>query len=183
MAALELVREGLGVTLINPFPLLVGGLPMVGFARGVRVYESAVAGAKEGLQVAVRILPFLVVILVAVAMFRASGALDLLVAAVSPLTNALGVPGEVLPMALLRPLSGSGSLGIMSEILTTHGPDSFIGQLTSTLMGSTETTFYVMAVYFGAVQIRRTRHAIAAGLTADAVGIIAATIAVSLFLL
>ncbi|NIU78204.1 MAG: spore maturation protein, partial [Gammaproteobacteria bacterium] len=149
------------------FPLLIAGLLLVGLAGRVRVYESAIEGGREGLTVAVRIVPYLVAILVAVAMFRASGALDLLIAVVDPVSSRVGFPGEALPMALLRPLSGSGAFGVMSEILTTHGPDSFVGLLTSTLQGSTETTFYVLALYLGAAGVRDGRHTLAACLTGD----------------
>ncbi len=160
------------------FPLLVAGLLLVGVAGRVPVYESMVEGAKEGLQVAVRIVPYLVAILAAVAMFRASGALDeLLIPAIHPLTSLIGVPAEVLPMALLRPLSGSGAFGVMSEILTTHGPDSFIGLLTSTLQGSTETTFYVLALYLGAARVSEGRHALFACLTGDVAGFFGAVAA------
>ena len=158
-------------------PLLIGGLLLMGVASRVRAYDSMIAGAREGLDVAVRIVPYLVAILVAVAMFRASGALDLVIGALDPYTSALGVPAEVLPMALLRPLSGSGAFGVMSEIITTYGPDSFIGLLTCTLMGSTETTFYVLALYLGAAGIVDGRHALAACLLGDLGGFIGATAA------
>jgi len=164
-------------------PWIIPGL-MVGFlgfgmARRVSVYESFVEGAKEGFQVAVRIIPYLVAILVAVGMLRASGALEAFVGAVGPWTAKLGLPAEALPMALLRPLSGSGAYGVLASIIhNPHiGPDSYTGYLVSTLQGSTETTFYVLAVYFGAVQIRRVRHALAAALTADLAGIVGAVIA------
>jgi len=133
-----------------------------------------VEGAKEGFQVAVRIIPYLVAILVAVGMFRASGALDFLVRGLTPITSLIGMPGEALPMALLRPLSGSGAYGVMAEIMQVHGPDSFIGYLVSTFQGSTETTFYVLAVYFGAVHVKIARHALPACLLADLAGILAA---------
>ena len=152
-------------------PCLIAGIVLFGWARGVRVYESIVEGAKEGFQVALRIIPYLVAILVAVAMFRASGCLDVFVAVVSPITSPLGLPAEAVPMAVLRPLSGSGAFGVMSEILTTRGPDSYLGYLVSTMQGSTDTTFYILAVYFGAVGIKKTRHAVPAGLLADAAGI------------
>jgi spore maturation protein SpmA len=163
------------------FPLLIAGLLILGLSGRVRIYESAIEGGREGLTVAVRIVPYLVAILVAVAMFRASGALDLLIAALDPLTSRVGFPAEALPMALLRPLSGSGAFGVMSEILTTHGPDSFVGLLTSTLQGSTETTFYVLALYLGAAGVRDGRHALAACLTGDVAGAIGATAACHLF--
>ena len=161
-------------------PWIIPGLMVLllgfGVARRVRVYEAFVEGARDGFQVAIRIIPYLVAILVAVGMLRASGALAVLVDAIAPLTEPLGMPGEALPMALLRPLSGSGAYGILASIINdpSIGPDSYAGYLVSTLQGSTETTFYVLAVYFGAVQIRRVRHALAAALTADVAGIIAA---------
>lgn len=157
-------------------PGLMVGLLGFGVLRGVRVYEAFVDGAKDGFQVAVRIIPYLVAILVAVGMFRASGAMELLIEPLGSLTRLVGLPPEALPMALLRPLSGSGAYGILASILSdpATGPDTYVGYLVSTFQGSTETTFYVLAVYFGAVQIRRIRHALAAGLTADLAGIVAA---------
>jgi len=177
-AAADAIRELLRAWLL---PTLVGALLLVGLAGRVRVYESAVAGAREGLEVAVRIVPYLVAILVAVGIFRASGALDVLIRALDPLTSAMGIPAEVLPMAILRPLSGSGAFGVMAEILETYGPDSFAGYLSSTLMGSTETTFYVLTLYCGAAGIRDVRHALAACLIGDLGGLIGATAACHLF--
>jgi len=162
-------------------PLLIVGLLLVGVAGRVPVYESMVAGAREGLDVVVRIVPYLVVILVAVGMFRASGALDLLISAVDPLTRAVGFPGEALPMALLRPLSGSGAFAVMAEILESQGPDSFAGMLASTLQGSTETTFYVLTIYCGAAGVRDARHALPACLIGDLAGAAGATAACHLF--
>jgi len=167
----EIVRSVLSFWMI---PALIAGLVLFGWARGVKVYESLIEGAKEGFQVALRIMPYLIAILVAVAMFRASGCLGLFVDFVSPVTAAIGLPAEAVPMVVLRPLSGSGAFGVMSEILTTHGPDSFLGRLVSTMQGSTDTTFYILAVYFGAVGVKKTRHAVPAGLLADAAGIAAA---------
>ena len=175
---LEVVRDVVKAWL---FPLLIAALLLIGMAGRVRVYESAIAGAREGLEVAVRIVPYLVAILVAVAMFRASGALDLLIRLLDPLTSLIGIPAEVLPMALLRPLSGSGAFGVMSEILTTYGPDSFVGYLASTLQGSTETTFYVLTLYCGAAGIRDVRHALIACLAGDLAGLLGATAACHLF--
>lgn len=159
-------------------PALVVGLLAYGVARRVPIYEAFVEGAKDGFQVALRIIPYLVAILVAVGMFRASGAMDLLIVPLGALTSHVGMPPEALPMALLRPLSGSGAYGIMASIIQDPaiGPDSYVGYLVSTLQGSTETTFYVLAVYFGAVQIRRIRHAMAAALTADLAGVVAAVV-------
>ncbi len=162
-------------------PGLAVGLLGFGLVRGVKVYEAFVEGAKDGFNVAIKIIPFLVAILVAVGMFRHSGVMDLLIAAISPFTSRFGLPAEVLPMALMRPLSGSGAFGLLAETINNPqiGPDSYIGYLVSTLQGSTETTFYVLAVYFGAAQVQRTRHALATGLTADAAGVIAAVAACS----
>ena len=157
-----------------PFLLLV--IPILGFAKKVKVYEAFVDGAKEGFHVAVRIIPYLVAILVAIGMFRASGAMDLFVKLLSPITNLIGMPAETLPVALMRPLSGSGTLGLVTELMNQFGPDSFIGRLASTMFGSTETTFYVLAVYFGSVGIRRTRHAVAAGLVGDITGLLVAVL-------
>jgi spore maturation protein SpmA/spore maturation protein SpmB len=162
-------------------PALVLGVLLYGFAKRVRIYDSMVSGGREALGVALRIVPYLVVILVAVAMFRASGALGYLIAQVDPWTSQIGVPAEVLPMAFIRPLSGSGALGVMSEIFTVHGPDSFIGLLTSTLMGSTETTFYVLAIYFGAAGVVDGRHALFACLAGDIAGFFGAVAACHFF--
>jgi spore maturation protein SpmA len=174
----EVVR---GVLSFWTIPTLVGGFVLFGWTRGVRVFETFVEGAKEGFQVALRLIPYLVGILVAVGMFRASGGLAVFVRLVAPITVPIGLPAEALPLAILRPLSGSGALGVMTEILSTHGPDSFLGYLASTMQGSTDTTFYVLAVYFGAVGIKRTRHAVPAGLIADAAGLSAAVLVSHLF--
>lgn len=157
-------------------PLLFVGFLSFGYLRRVAVYEVFVEGAKDGFQVAVRIIPYLVAILAAVGMLRASGALDAMIHLLGPLTEKVGLPAQALPMALLRPLSGSGAYGILASTLQDPaiGPDSYTGYLVSTLQGSTETTFYILAVYFGAVQVRRIRHALAAALTADLAGICAA---------
>lgn len=165
---------------ISPWiiPGIMVALLTFGWARRVPVYEVFVDGAREGFNVAVRIIPYLVAILVAIAMLRASGTLELFVRAVGPLTSLVGLPAEALPMALLRPLSGSGAYALLASTINDPaiGPDSYVGILVSTIQGSTETTFYVLAVYFGAVQIKRMRHALAAGLTADVAGIAAAVI-------
>ena len=159
---------------------LVAGILLFGWSRGVRVYESLVEGAKEGFNVALRIIPYLVAILVAVGMFRAAGGIDLLVGLIGSITDRIGMPAEALPMAFMRPLSGSGAFGIAAEVMSTHGPDSFVGYMVSTFQGSTETTFYVLAVYFGAVGVKRTRHAVPACLCADVAGILAAVFIVNL---
>ena len=162
-------------------PLLICGFLLIGVAGRVPVYDSLVEGGKEGLTVAIRIAPFLIAILVAIEMFRASGAMEALIGAIEPLTSAIGVPGEALPMALMRPLSGSGAFGIMTSTLETHGPDSFVGLLSSTLMGSTETTFYVLAIYLGAVRVRDARHILPACLTGDFAGFLGAVAACHFF--
>lgn len=161
-------------------PAIIAAAVVFGWTRRVRVYESLVEGAKEGFQVAIRIIPYLVAILVVVGMFRASGGLDLIVGLLTPVTMLVGMPAEALPMALLRPLTGSGALGVASEAMTTYGPDSLIGYMVSTYQGSTETTFYTLAVYYGAVGVRSTRHTLPACLTADVAGILAATFIVNL---
>ncbi len=162
-------------------PALIAALLLVGFAGRVRVYESMVEGGREGLQVAMKIVPFFVAILVAVGMFRASGAMEFLLAGLSPITSLIGVPVEALPVALLRPLSGGGSFALMSETMATYGPDSFIGVLVSTIQGSTETTFYVLALYFGAARVRHSRHTLPACLLADLAGFLGAVAACHLF--
>jgi spore maturation protein SpmB len=154
-------------------PFLMCLFLLYSYFKGAKVYESLTEGAKSGFTIAVRIIPFLVAIFVAIGMFRASGALDILSWLVSPLTSLIGMPAEALPVALIRPLSGSGSFGIMAEIVN-NAPDSFVATLVSTMQGSTETTFYVLAVYFGSVRITNTRHAVPASLCADAAGVIAA---------
>ena len=155
-------------------PLLLLIIPVLAFIKKVKVFEEFVEGAKEGFQVAIRIIPYLVALLVAIGMFRVSGAMDFLVFILSPITDLIGMPAEVLPAALMRPLSANGTLGIITELINTHGPDSFIGRFSSTIYGCTETTFYVIAVYFGAVQIKKTRFAVPAGLIADLAGVLAA---------
>ena len=173
MPALDILRKGADVFL----PVFIAGLLLFGITGRVRVYEAAVEGAREALDVAVRIVPFLVMILAAIAMFRASGALDQLEQLIHPLTAAIGFPGEALPMALLRPLSGSGAYGIMVEIMQSEGPDSFVGLLVGSLQGSTETTFYVLTLYLGAARIRDARHALPVCLSGDLAGLIVATAA------
>lgn len=155
-------------------PVLLVVIPFVGIIRRVKVYDVFIEGAKEGFDVAVKIIPFLVGILVAIGMFRGSGAMDLLMAALRPIVVRTGFPAELVPLTILRSLTGSGSLAFTTDLIKTHGPDSVIARMAATLYGSSETTFYVLAVYFGAVGIRRTRHAVPAALIGDIVAAIAA---------
>jgi len=168
------------VVSVLAIPLLI--IVFIGYSaiKKVKVYENFVEGAKEGFNIAVKIIPYLVAMLIAIGIFRAGGAMDWLIFILEPITSLIGMPAEALPMALMRPLSGSGSLGIMSENLAVYGPDSFIGILVSTFYGSTETTFYVLALYFGAVNIKNTRHALPVGLIADVAGILGALFIVKL---
>jgi spore maturation protein SpmA len=175
--ALELFRHLISFWIL---PAILLSILLFGWVRGVKVYDAIIEGAKEGFNVALRIIPYLVAILVMVGLFRASGGLGLLVHILAPAANLFGLPAEALPVALLRPLSGSGTLGVIAEIFKTHGPDSFVGYMTSTIYGSTETTFYVLAVYFGAIGIKETRHAIPTCLLADLSGIIAGVFMVHL---
>jgi len=145
-------------------------VPLAGYVRRVRVYEAFVEGAAEGFQTTIRIMPFLVAMMVAVSIFRASGALDDSVNYLQPLLLFLGVPPELVPLAVMRPLSGTGALGLTTEILNTQGPDSLVGRIASTVLGSTDTTFYVLTVYFGAVGISKPRYSVAVGLIGDLVG-------------
>ncbi|MBI5726323.1 MAG: spore maturation protein [Ignavibacteriales bacterium] len=164
------------IEIISTFaiPVIIITFLVIGFIKKVKVYEQFVEGAKEGFNIAIRIIPYLVAMLMAISIFRAGGAMEWLIYILRFATDPIGMPSEALPMALMRPLSGSGSLGVMAEIMKVHGPDSFIGILTSTFFGSSETTFYVLAVYFGAVNVKRTRHALAAGLLADLAGVLGA---------
>lgn len=169
-----IIKEIVELISIVAIPIIIFAFIFYGILKRVKIYEVFIEGAKEGFNVGVRIIPYLVAMLIAIGVFRAGGAMDFLIYILSPITNLIGFPAEALPMALMRPLSGSASLGIMSEIISVHGPDSFIGILVSTIMGSTETTFYVLALYFGSVNITKTRHAVAAGVIADIAGILGA---------
>ena len=155
-------------------PGLILGLLTVGVIGKVKVYETFIEGARDGFQSAIRIIPYLVAILTAVGMFRASGVMDRVIGLFGPIVRLVGMPPEVLPLAFLRPLSGSGAFALTGEITKTYGPDSFIAQVAGTMQGTTETTFYVLAVYFGAVGISKTRHAVATGLMSDVSGVLAA---------
>lgn len=155
-------------------PLMLVAIPLYGMIRRVAVYEEFVTGAKEGFGVATRIIPYLVAILFAIGMFRASGAMKYMEDALRPFLSPLGIPPEILPMAITRPLSGGGSLGILGDMVKTHGVDALVVKMAGVMYGACETTFYVVAVYFGAVGIKRVRHAVAAGLIADFAGVLLA---------
>ncbi|RLQ95049.1 spore maturation protein [Falsibacillus albus] len=160
-------------------PALIGFILIYSTWKKVPAYESFVDGGKEGIKIAFSIIPFLVGMLVAITVFRASGALDYTVDLMKPLLEKIGVPAEIVPLALIRPISGTAALGMMSDILSVHGPESYIGRLASVLQGSTDTTFYVLTVYFGAVGIKKMGDALKVGLLADLVGIIAAIVIVA----
>jgi spore maturation protein B len=158
-------------------PLMLLVILLYAHARGVKVYETFVAGAAQGVQTALHIVPYLIAMWVALGLLRSSGALDVLFSLFEPLFQALGIPIQVLPLAVTRPLSGSGALGLLSELLRTFGPDSGVGTLACLIQGSTETTFYVTTVYLGAVGIRKARHGLAAALVGDLAGFVAAVLA------
>lgn len=158
------------------FLAFIVGIPFYGALKKVNVFDAFVTGAKQGFETSVTLIPYLVAMLVAIGMLRASGFFELMQVALTPALSALGMPPELLPLALMRPFSGSASTGIMAELIHQNGGNSFIAKTAATMMGSTETTFYVIAVYFGAVGIKNTRHAIPAGLLADFAGVVASVL-------
>jgi spore maturation protein B len=168
------IKSALEAISLWAFPVLLVGIPLIGMIRKVKVYDVFIEGAKEGFGVAVRIIPFLVGILVAIGMFRGSGAMDMLTGALRPLFASTGFPPELFPLTVLRTLSGSGSLALTTDLVKRYGADSLIGRMAGTMYGSSETLFYVLAVYFGAVGVKKTRHAIPAGLVGDLVAAIVA---------
>ena len=156
------------------FLSLVAGIPLYGYVRGISVFDSFVDGAKEGLPLIIKILPYLVAMIIAVGMLRASGAIEFMSYSLGGVLDLFGLPKEMLPLAIARPFSGAASNAILVDMINTYGPDSLFAKMAATIMGSTETTFYVIAVYFGAVGIKKTRYAVPAGLIADVAGLIAA---------
>ncbi|HAT7798274.1 TPA: spore maturation protein [Legionella pneumophila] len=158
------------------FLTFIVGIPLYAAIKKVNVFDAFIIGAKQGFDVSVKLIPYLVAMMVAIGMLRASGFFSLMSQILSPALTMIGMPSELLPLALIRPFSGSVSTGVMAELIHKYGGDSFIAKTAATMMGSTETTFYVIAVYFGSVGIRRTRHAIPAGLLADLAGIIASVL-------
>lgn len=174
------------VTVVNAISkyaiiVVIGLIVAYGAYKKINLYESFTEGAKGGFTTAVTIIPYLVAMLVAIGVLRASGAMDLAINAISPITSKIGIPAETLPMAFIRPLSGGGAQGVMVDIFETYGADSLISRTAAVMMGSTETTFYVLAVYFGAVQVTEQRHAIASGLTADLAGLLMAVFMARIF--
>jgi spore maturation protein B len=161
-------------------PLVITLIIIYGLYKRVNVFDVFVNGAREGVTISVKILAPLIGLMTAVAMFKASGALDVFTSSLKPIGNLLGIPTEVLPLAILRPISGSGSLAILENILRTNGPDSLIGRIASVIQGSTETTFYTIAVYYGSINVIKTRHTLPAALTADIVGFIVSIIIVKI---
>ena len=177
-----MIRAALDALSTWAIPAMLAGIPLFALARGVKVYPVFVEGAKQGFETAVRIIPALVAILVALGMLRASGAMDAATRALAPLTGWLGIPASVVPILVVRPLSGGAALGVVGDVLRSDGPDSYAGRLVSVMAGSTETTFYVLAVYMGAAGVSRFRHALPAALLADLAGFAAAVIAVRIVL-
>ena len=157
-------------------PMLLLLIPLYGIIKKQPVYELFIEGASEGVHMALQILPYLMAMLTAVAVFRASGAFELLAKMLYPLTTYLGIPVDVVPLAIMRPLSGSGALAMASDVINNAGPDSFTGLLASVMQGSTDTTFYILAVYFGSVGIKKYRYALSVGLSADMVSFISSYI-------
>ncbi|MGI6225259.1 MAG: spore maturation protein [Peptococcales bacterium] len=160
-------------------PFLVFSIPVIAYIRGVKVYEEFIKGAEEGFKIAIKLIPYLVAMLVAIGLFRNSGAMGIMVKGINPIIEFFGIPGEVLPLAIMRPLSGGGALGIATELINTFGPDSLIGRLASTMQGSSDTTFFVLSVYFGSVGISKYRHALWVGLIADITSFLAAVFIVN----
>jgi spore maturation protein B len=153
-------------------PFMFFGILSYGLVKNINVYDCFIEGAKEGIGTVIRILAPLIGLMIAIGVFRESGALKLIIFTLKPITAFLKIPSEVMPLALMRPISGSASLAIVSDLIRTYGPDSLIGRITSTMMGSTETTFYTLALYFGSVGIKKARHTIICALLADLTGIL-----------
>jgi len=163
----------LNILSIMIIPIMITIILLHGVINRVNIYDTFVEGASEGFKTAIRIMPFLIAIFFAIGIFRGSGALELLTELISPITNLLGIPEEVLPLAIMRPISGSGALGVVKDLIHSYGPDSFVGRVASTMMGSAETIFYTMAVYFGAVAIKNSRHTLIAALISHVAAILA----------
>lgn len=163
----------LNIISLMMIPIMITIILLHGVVKKVNIYEAFVEGASEGFKTAIRIMPYLIAIFLAIGIFRGSGALKLFTTLISPITNALGIPKEVLSLAIMRPISGSGALGMVEDIVHNYGPDSFVGRIASTMMGSAETIFYTMAVYFGAVSIKNSRHTLMAALISHIAAVLA----------
>ena len=170
----------MGLLFAMVVPLTIGGVALYGIGKKVDVYDALIHGAGEGLEVLLRIIPALIALMTAVYMLRASGALELAAQALAPALDRIGIPAELLPLMLVRPISGSAALGVGAELIQSYGPDSYLGRVAAVMLGSTETTFYTIAVYFGAAGIVKTRYAVPAALCADLAGFLAAAWAVRL---
>lgn len=162
-------------------PGIIGLIVTYGVIKKVEVYNCFVEGAKDGLKICLRIFPYLLAMILAVSVLREAKILDFITQISNPLLKYVGIPGELLPLMLIKPLSGSGALGVFTDILTTYGPDSFIGRVASTIMGSTETIFYTVTIYFGAVGVKKIRHTLWAAILADLTAAIMAVVTVKLF--
>ncbi len=173
----------LSIVSVMIIPILITMILVHGFIKKVNIYEAFVEGAGEGFRTAIRIMPYMIAIFLAIGIFRESGALSLFTRLLSPITNLVGIPQEVVPLVIMRPISGSGALGIVRDIVQIYGADSFIGRVASTMMGSAETIFYTMAVYFGAVTIRNTRHTLGAALISHLAAVIASVVVCSVLFL
>ncbi|MDR2932878.1 MAG: spore maturation protein [Oscillospiraceae bacterium] len=162
-------------------PAVMSAIIIYGLVKKVDIFECFLEGAKEGIGTSVSIMPALIALMTCVGMFKASGILDILTHALAPAARLLHMPSEIIPLAILRPISGSGAMVIFNNILNDYGPDSFIGRVASVLEGSSETTFYTIAVYYGAIKVTKTRHTLAAGLSADLTGFIMSAVMVTFF--
>ena len=165
--------EALKIVSVSVIPAIMSIILIHGYIKGISLYDCFVEGAKEGFKTAIRVMPYLIAIFIAIGIFKRSGAMEILVSIFNPLGKVLGIPKEVIPLVIMRPISGSGSLGVVKDIVTTYGPDSFIGRVASTMMGSAETIFYTMAVYFGAVGIKDSRHTLKAALLSHLAAVVA----------
>lgn len=166
---------------IMMIPLMITIILIHGKVKGIDIYEAFVEGAGDGFKTAIRIMPYLIAIFLAIGIFKDSGALEIFTKILSPITSALGIPSEVLPLAIMRPISGSGALGIVKDLIYTYGPDSFVGRVGSTMMGSAETIFYTMALYFGTIGIKYSRHTLMSALISHFAGMIGSILVCRLF--
>lgn len=165
---------------VSIIPLIISLILLSGFIKRVPIYDCFVEGAKEGLMSSVKIIPPLIAIFIAIGLFRKSGAMEFLVSILSPVGNLMGVPEELMPLFIIKPISGSGSLAVLKDIITNYGPDSFIGRVASTMMGSSETIVYTMAIYFGAIGVKNSRHTLGAALISHLAGTIASVVVCSI---